>query len=148
MLLYILFVVLTWTASPLFNLLLRLNRFGRLALSREQIVASNWIGSCLLLALAVFLYGLAGANAAAMAVAVPVAAFMIPLSATFNCEAGWPRWVMGGYSALLGFVGATALVLFLVFDNDLFVLPGSIYLSGLLLAMILGNVLAMVEVRR
>src|SRR5512133_875707 len=47
---YLGFVLLTWTADPVFNLLLRLNRFGRLALSREQIVASNWIGGCLLVA--------------------------------------------------------------------------------------------------
>ena len=39
------FLVLTWIASPLFNLLLRLNRFGRLALSRDQRIASSWIGA-------------------------------------------------------------------------------------------------------
>jgi hypothetical protein len=37
----LLFVVMTWVADPLFNLMRRLDRFGRLALSREQVVASN-----------------------------------------------------------------------------------------------------------
>ena len=32
-------VLLTWLAVPIFNLLLRLDRFGRLVLSREQIVS-------------------------------------------------------------------------------------------------------------
>ena len=51
MIAYIGFAVMTWLADPLFNLLLRLNRFGRLALSRKQVVSSNCIG-LLLLALA------------------------------------------------------------------------------------------------
>ena len=54
--LYVAFALMTWLAYPLFNLMLRLNRFGRLALSREQIVASNWVGACALATLA----GLAG----------------------------------------------------------------------------------------
>jgi tetratricopeptide (TPR) repeat protein len=41
---YLAFVALTWLASPLFDLLLRLNRFGRLALSERQIRASTWVG--------------------------------------------------------------------------------------------------------
>lgn len=41
------FVFLSWTAEPLFNLLLRLNPMGRLVLSEDQIVASNWTGACL-----------------------------------------------------------------------------------------------------
>src|SRR5262249_17996730 len=44
---YIAFVVLTWIAEPLFNLLLRLDRFGRHALTREEIVATNWVGGLL-----------------------------------------------------------------------------------------------------
>ena len=41
--LYIAAALLTWTADPLFNLLLRVNRFGRLALSDEQRIASSWL---------------------------------------------------------------------------------------------------------
>ena len=52
--LIIAFVMLTWIASPLFNFLLRFNRFGRLALSDDQRVASSWIGGCFLLAAACF----------------------------------------------------------------------------------------------
>lgn len=36
------FIYLSWVAVPLFNLLLRLNRFGRLVLSREERRVSNW----------------------------------------------------------------------------------------------------------
>lgn len=41
------FVFLTWTGRSTFDLLIRLNPLGRLALSRQQIVASNWVGLCL-----------------------------------------------------------------------------------------------------
>ena len=47
---YVAFALMTWMAAPLFNLLLRLNRFGRLALTREQIITSNWVGLCVLVA--------------------------------------------------------------------------------------------------
>src|SRR5262249_28741674 len=66
------FVLLTWTASPLFNLMLRFNRFGRLALSREQVVASNWLAACLLITAAVFVTGLVGP-------------YYFPLYATIPC---------------------------------------------------------------
>jgi len=41
---YIAFAVSTWLAMPLFNLLLRLNRFGRMVLSRRETIAANLLG--------------------------------------------------------------------------------------------------------
>jgi tetratricopeptide (TPR) repeat protein len=41
---YLVFCVLTWIATPLFNLLLRLNKYGRHALSQNEVTASNWFG--------------------------------------------------------------------------------------------------------
>src|SRR6266851_1639615 len=38
---YFIFAIMTWLASPLFNLMLRLNKFGRHILSREQTLESN-----------------------------------------------------------------------------------------------------------
>lgn len=48
--LYLIFAFLTWTARPLFNLTLRLDPVSRYALTTRQIIASNWVGSCFLLA--------------------------------------------------------------------------------------------------
>jgi Tfp pilus assembly protein PilF len=39
------FIYLSWTAHPMFNLLLRLDRFGRFVLSREERAATNWYGA-------------------------------------------------------------------------------------------------------
>jgi len=48
---YGLFALSTWIAYPLFNLLLRLNRFGRHALDKRQTVGANLLGSTLGLAI-------------------------------------------------------------------------------------------------
>ena len=59
MLTYLLFVWMTWTSSALFNLVLMLNPFGRLALNREEKVQAVATGSCVAAALAceiLFLY--------------------------------------------------------------------------------------------
>ena len=48
--LYVLFVVLTWIANPLFNTFLRFHPFGQHLLDRSQRWASNLIAPCLLLA--------------------------------------------------------------------------------------------------
>jgi hypothetical protein len=50
--LFYVFIYLSWTAGPMFNLVLRFNRFGRHVLSRDQRTASNWFGGTLLAALA------------------------------------------------------------------------------------------------
>lgn len=46
--LYAVFVLLTWTVDPLFNLLLQCNRYGRYALSKEQRRSSTIFGLLLL----------------------------------------------------------------------------------------------------
>ena len=111
---YVVFVLLTWLGSALFNLLLRLSRFGRLALSRQQIVASNWIGGFLLLALGALGFWLASGNIWAMLAAVYCGLLVIPIAATFQCQAGWPRWCMVAYTvvlALLPLAGVAAWLL-------------------------------------
>jgi len=109
---YLAFVLLTWLAEPLFNLLLRLDRYGRLALSEEQVRASNWVGSCLLVSVTAL-----GAN---LALGFPVwlvllmfaaLGLSLPVSAVFNCQPGWPRRVMAGYTAALLIIALLAAAL-------------------------------------
>lgn len=89
--LYIVFVVMTWIGTALFNLLLRLNRFGRLALSREETITSNWVGATLLLAV-IFLaaYFVLG-HEYALPGAVMFGLMSFPLSRIYACDEGWPR---------------------------------------------------------
>jgi hypothetical protein len=109
--LYVTFVLLSWTAEPVFNLLLRLNRFGRLALSREQIVESNWIGAVMLLALlslgACDVWGFDGPF---LTSAMVFGFLIIPVAGTFKTSPGWSRAAMWIYTGVLGALGLALLV--------------------------------------
>ncbi len=132
---YGLFAFLTWIADPLFNLLLRLDRFGRLALSREQIVASNWVGACLLAAAAGLTAGLVLKSTPALVGAAVCVVLLLPLSATFQCSAGWPRKTMATYTLLMACAGMGAVAL-------LATMPKTAIANGLLILALLGAVLS------
>lgn len=109
--LYVVFVFLTWTADPLSNLLLRLDRFGRLVLSPEQVRASNWVGATLLGALGAGTVALVTRNSAWGVFAFGCAFMLIPIAAVFRTPVGWPRHTMVGYAiamALAGLSGSIA----------------------------------------
>jgi len=118
--LYGCFALMTWLASPLFNLLLRVNRFGRLALSREQTVASNWLGLCLLLAL-VALTGCVwfGFNSPWVMALCVFGLLLLPVAGTFNCARGWPRKTMSAYTLGMVLAGAVAVAFLFLADNRL-----------------------------
>ncbi len=112
--LYIVFALMTWIASPLFNLILRLNRFGRLVLSRDQVVASNWIGAVLLLALLSLAGGLIyGFNSPWILAALLFGLLLLPVAGTFRCPAG-SRTIMAIYTGITAAAGIGALTLFFV----------------------------------
>jgi tetratricopeptide (TPR) repeat protein len=96
--LYIAFVVLTWIGVPVFNLLLRLNRYGRYALSQDQITASNWVGASLLLAILLVAAGLILDNFGLLVAALIFGLLVLPIAATFQLHAGWPRNMMALYT--------------------------------------------------
>ena len=104
------FLLLTWIASPLFNTTLRLDRFGRLALSRAQRVESNWIGGCFLLAALAFAWYLAGGGFLAQLVMGYFGLLLLPLSVTFQLPPGRPRLLAAAYTAAVAAVGVTFFV--------------------------------------
>jgi len=91
---YIAFALMTWIADPLFNLLLRLDKDGRHALSAEQIQGANALGVCLTLALASLAgyFGLGSEQALSFAFLFGIG--LIPVSAIWRCQLGWPRTTM------------------------------------------------------
>lgn len=108
-------LLLTWTADPLFNLLLRLNRFGRLALTGEQKTASNWFGLCLLLALiSLGLCLLVGWNTVFLLAAMVFGFLLIPVAGTFKAQKGWPRTVLAVATIALSLLGVGALGLMMM----------------------------------
>lgn len=105
---YVGFALMTWIATPLFNLVLRLNRFGRLALSREQIVTSNWVGLCVLGAFAflgAYFSGIFPGNHGPLLGALACVFMIPPLSHIYSCEPGKPRTLIILVTLGMGLVG-------------------------------------------
>lgn len=107
---YVLFVVLTWIADPVFDSLLRLDPVGRQALTRDRVRASSWVLGTISTALA-----LAGASAALDAPRLGEAAFLcgflvLPVAGIFRCDPGWPRQAMAGLTGLIALMIAGSTV--------------------------------------
>lgn len=129
--LYVAFALMTWISSPLFNLLLRLNRFGRLALSREQIVASNWLGLCLFATLMSLVGCLVrGFNTPWIMSALVCGLMLLPVAGTFKCQSGWPRMAMGIYTIVMGLAGALTIALTFIGDASTGSTQTSLRLAG------------------
>jgi Tfp pilus assembly protein PilF len=107
---YIAFVVMTWLSYPLFNLMLRLDRFGKYALSRDQIFAANCVGACLFTALAMLLAALVLHSSVFLALAAITGVLVLPVAAIFTTPIGWPRWAMVGYTGLIVLVAIMLIV--------------------------------------
>jgi tetratricopeptide (TPR) repeat protein len=123
--LYVLFVLGTWIAGPLSNLLLRFDPFGRLALGRDQIMASNLIAGCLVLALfGGVMLAITGADAW-IVVAASSALLMMPIGGAFSGYGtrAWRPLFTG--LIVIAACAATAMVLaFTRFDLAVFPLLG------------------------
>jgi Flp pilus assembly protein TadD len=105
------FVVLTWVAGPLFNLLLRLNRFGRFALSAKERRESHWVAGCLGLGLAGAAVAVAdptGYGEAGFVWALSCVLLLLPLTAVFRVPEGWPQALMVGWTVAMAAVAVGA----------------------------------------
>jgi tetratricopeptide (TPR) repeat protein len=106
---YLLFVFLCWTAEPLFDLLLRLDPVGRMALSREKIVASNWVGTLLFGALGCFGVWLVTRSTTTGLAALIFATMILPAAAAFDGSNRKRPWVKV-YAGVLGLIGAVVIL--------------------------------------
>ena len=106
--LYLIFVLLTWFAYPFFNLMLRLNKFGRHALSRDARVGSNWFGLCVLLVIGGIVLAIATGIESFFFLALFGGGMAMPLTALFQCDEGWPRTMMTRFTLAMAAVGIAA----------------------------------------
>src|SRR5688500_5702025 len=113
--LYIGFVLLTWAGDPVFDSLLRLSRFGRLALTDSRRHASNvFLGAMAVLAAG----GVTALTTGEWEWLLPAGALALTgIAATkiFVVEPGWPRWVL---VAALAALAGVAMVAFLPVGRD------------------------------
>ena len=150
---YTLFAVMTWLAGPAFNLLLRIDRFGRYALSVDQRRASNLFGLCLLAAAGLVVAWLATGDPRFALAAVVAGVLSIPTTAVFHLPTGWPRWTMAAVTAAMAGVGATVVAATFAADPDGSLARagrslGPVFLYGVVGANLLANALAGARVRR
>lgn len=149
--LYVAFALLTWTAEPLFNLLLRMNRFGRIALSEEQVTASNWMGGCILSSLMLLAVWLPTQNDDLLFGALVSGLLVIPMAGIFKCYAGWPRRMMSAYTALMAIAGIASVFLGFFGSEQTQGLEGLLlgfFLLGAFLSAWVANALMMVRLKK
>ncbi len=147
LLLYLVFVLLTWFAYPLFNLLLRFNKYGWYALSPDQRTASNWFGACL----AIFVTAIAAAIAWDASPAFLVAGFAVgmalPMVTIYQCDVGWPRQAMMTFASAMAGVGLAAIA-FTSLGNDAGFMFVTIFVLGFIATPWLANYLTMATATR
>jgi tetratricopeptide (TPR) repeat protein len=103
------FVLLSWLSPSLFNLLLRLDRFGRYALSSDQVRGANVLAACLLVTLATLVAAIWIGSPFLLLVTLLFALLSLPASAIYVCDSGWPRQTMALITA--GLLAAVVFVL-------------------------------------
>ncbi len=108
-----LFILMTWIADPLFNLILRLDRFGRHALSRRELRQSNWLGFALLLTCFLGILYFLGIPRMGLA-AIYTAVITIPLMRVFEVRS--PGRVRTMIAITLGFVLVAAASVYLEYS--------------------------------
>jgi Tfp pilus assembly protein PilF len=160
---YFVLCLTTWIGRPLADLLLRLDRFGRHALSPEQVKSSNLVGLTVLIALGFLAAALiAGDDVRTFFLfdALWIGLLTIPVSMIYNCPAGWPRLAAAGIAAALALWAGIAVVGTVMIATDTMPVPVFLafrpvlhsmrdyYAWGILAASLAGNALAGAVVRR
>lgn len=102
---YLVFVLGSWLAVPLANLVLRFHPFGRLALSREERTATNWIGGCLASAIASGVAWLIQPSPFLLYLSFFFLLMLLPLGATFQAASPWPRKGMAIAACVIALMG-------------------------------------------
>lgn len=109
--LYMAFVLSTWLADPLFNLLLRLSPYGRHLLADDQRRQATAVGLSLAAAFACLVVWLVTGRQTEpwLLPAGGFAALMLPLAGVFSCPQGWPRTTMIVITSGLGLLATATL---------------------------------------
>lgn len=127
--LYVLFMVATWLARPLFDLVLRLDPFGRLCLSADQTKGSTWLGLTLLASLVFLILTFTVGYADFLLASIGCLALCVPVAGIYQTRAGKRRNFRAVYAIALALIGVCALVLP---DEGQRGMAGSVFLVGVI----------------
>lgn len=153
---YIGFVLMTWLASPLFNLILRIDRYGRHALFPDQVRGANVLLLCLVVTLSWLAAAIWQGGSLLWFATLVFAVLSLPASAIYRSDQGWPRNTMAAITlGLLAAILICIVPLLLVPEASI---PGPIQLLLLAVMRVLpfallgsqfaGSYLMSVEVKR
>jgi len=106
---YLPLVLLTWAGDAFFNLVLFLDPFGRLVLSRDERIGAVLVGTCVFGGLALGVGGLVAGSSAAAVVGMGLLALALPVGGTFT-RPPRRRRMAALYTAGLTLVGTGAVV--------------------------------------
>lgn len=112
-----LFCYLTWTVRAGSTLLLRMTKYGRALVNRDEVLESNLVGGFWLSALVLWCYHYFIDPFALQGKIGPALFLTLPMvwSATFDCHVGWPRQLSAAISVVMTTAGLLGL-LFLSFN--------------------------------
>ena len=108
---YLTFVWLTFAASSLFDLLLRLDPLGRHALTSEQVTQANLVGALVAVGIPAGVLALVTQAAAPAFLAVLSLGLVVPLDNVFEARPGRLRWAMVVYTVVVLLLGVGAVTL-------------------------------------
>jgi tetratricopeptide (TPR) repeat protein len=127
--LYFAFAISTWIITPLANLFLRLNVYGRYALTEEDIQSSNYVGISLALGLAGGLLFLVTNDFLYLMLLIFGITMMIPLASMFNPAKERSKKILVGYTVLMALLGFGAMTQHLLYNEVGILAP--IYVFGI-----------------
>jgi tetratricopeptide (TPR) repeat protein len=130
--LYLLFAISTWIIGPISNLFLRLNVYGRYALSNKEIQASNFVGSSFAIGLLSFLTYFLIQHDVFFVTGILGISMMIPLASMFVPDNPKKGMILMIYAAGLGLTGVAGIAC-LIMGNPLSGTLGIIYFAGIML---------------
>ncbi len=102
---YLVFAISTWLIDPLSNLFLRLNVYGRHALTRDEVKASNLVGIALLGGIISGIIYLILQQEMFLILLLYFSFMMMPLGSMFKPTAPAKRNLLIGYTTVLAIVG-------------------------------------------
>ena len=147
MLLWLVAIWMTWVAGPFFNLLLRLDRFGRLALSREQIVESNWVGAMLVTAVLSLVAYFITRRDPLLVAGIVFGLLPVPVAGVFRIAESWQRKAMLAYVGLMVMLGVPSIFIMSFSDEVATGLRGVPFWFFLILALLSGLIANALAVR-
>ena len=137
-----------WFGRPFVNLLLKLDREGRLALSPDQsreATMFGWLAGGVVVSLALFFLGRVPWG---LFTAIYFAGLLFPVMSFYDCSPGWTRKAVAAMAFGMAGLGLVGFVLLFAGSGKAFLAVGEIFLIGVLACVLVGPLLGFITPRR